>query len=62
MSIYSITVNYTYHDFRHTAKKEGIDKKEDYSYVSYWESAKFNKETNTYRFWKFYQTVFTPAF
>ncbi len=62
MSIYLTTINCTYHDSKHTAKEEGIDKKEDYSCISYQKDAKFNEGTNTARFWKFYQTVFDPAY
>src|SRR6266540_2184080 len=61
MSIYSTTVNCTYHDFKHLS--EGIiDKKEDYSCIPYWRTAKFNEGTNAYRFWEFYQLAFPPAF
>ncbi len=61
MSIYSTTVNCTYHDSKHLLEGE-IDKKEDYSCISCWRDAKFNKGTNTYRFWKFYQLAFPPAY
>src|SRR6266536_1987983 len=61
MSIYSTTVNCTYHDSKHLLGGE-IDKKEDYSCISCWRDAKFNKGTNTYRFWKFYQLAFPPAY
>src|SRR6266498_5717189 len=61
MSIYSTTVNCTYHDFKHLS--EGIiDKKEDYSCIPCWRSAKFNEGTNAHRFWEFYQLAFLPAF
>ncbi len=60
MSIYSITVNCIYHDSKHTIKEEDIDKKKNYSYASCWESIRFSKETNVYRFWKsFIQLVNT---
>src|SRR6266540_4347895 len=61
MSIYSTTVNCTYHDFKHLS--EGIiDKKEDYSCILCWRTAKFNEGTNAYRFWEFYQLAFSPAY
>jgi|SRR6266498_2286869 len=61
MSIYSTTVNCTYHDSKHLS--EGIiNKKEDYSCTLCWETAKFNEGTNVYRFWEFYQLVFLPAY
>ncbi len=62
MSIYSITVNCTYHDSKHITEEEDINKKKDYSYVFYWEIAKFNEESNIYRFWEFYQIVFALAY
>ena len=62
MSIYSIIVNCTHHNSRHITKEEGIDKKENYSCISCWKDAKFNKGTNVARFWKFYQTVFDLAY
>src|SRR6266542_2800802 len=61
MSIYSTTVNCTYHDSKHISEGT-IDKKEDYSYTLYWETAKFNKETSAHRFWEFYQLAFLPAY
>src|SRR6266498_1563520 len=61
MSIYSITVNCTYHDSKHLSEGT-IDKKEDYSCILCWETAKFNEGTNAHRFWKFYKLVFPPAF
>src|SRR6266540_4789037 len=61
MSIYSTTVNCTYHDSKHLS--EGIiDKKEDYSCTLCWGTAKFNERTNVHRFWEFYQLAFPPAF
>ncbi len=61
MSIYSITVNCTYHDSKHLL--EGIiEKKENYSCILCWETAKFNEGTNAYRFWKFYQLAFPLAY
>src|SRR6266540_903553 len=61
MSIYSITVNCTYHDSKHLSEGT-IDKKEDYSCILCWGTAKFNEETNAHRFWEFYQLAFPPAF
>src|SRR6266545_3829028 len=61
MSIYSTTVNCTYHDSKHISEGT-IDKKEDYSYILCWETAKFNEGTNAHRFWEFYQKAFPPAF
>src|SRR6266545_6842772 len=61
MSIYSTTVNCTYHDSKHIS--EGIiDKKEDYSCTLCWEIAKFNEGTSAHRFWEFYQLAFLPAY
>src|SRR6266545_211921 len=61
MSIYSTTVNCTYHDSKHIS--EGIiDKKEDYSCIPCWGTAKFNEGTSAHRFWEFYQLAFPPAF
>src|SRR6266542_6194879 len=61
MNIYLTTINCTYHDSKHLS--EGIiDKKEDYSCIPCWESAKFNKGTSVHRFWEFYQLAFPPAF
>ena len=61
MSIYSIIVNCTYHDSKHLS--EGIiEKKEDYSCIPCWRDAKFNKGTNAYRFWEFYQLAFPLAY
>src|SRR6266540_4651557 len=61
MSIYSTTVNCTYYDSKHLS--EGvIDKKEDYSYILCWETAKFNEGTNAHRFWEFYQLAFPPVY
>ncbi len=61
MSIYSTTVNCTYHDFKHLS--EGIiDKKEDYSCIPCWGTAKFNEGISAHRFWEFYQLAFPPAF
>ena len=50
MSIYSTTINCTYYNSKHIIEEEDIDKKEDYSYIPCWETAKFNEETNIYRF------------
>ncbi len=61
MSIYSITVNCTYHDSKHLAI-ENIEKKKDYSCILCWRDVKFNKGTNAYRFWEFYQLTFLPAY
>src|SRR6266542_855481 len=61
MSIYSTTVNCTYHDSKHLSEGT-IDKKEDYSCIPCWGIAKFNKGTSAYRFWEFYQLAFPPAF
>src|SRR6266540_6068580 len=61
MSIYSTTVNCTYHDSKHLSEGT-IDKKEDYSCISYWGTAKFNEGINAYRFWEFYKLTFSPAY
>src|SRR6266542_4484831 len=61
MSIYSITVNCIYHDSKHLSEGT-IDKKEDYSYILCWETAKFNKGISAHRFWEFYQLAFLSAF
>src|SRR6266498_4378531 len=61
MSIYSTTVNCTYHDSKHLSEGT-IDKKEDYSCVRCWGKAKFNEGTSAHRFWKFYQLAFPLAF
>src|SRR6266498_2471044 len=61
MSIYSTTVNCTYHDSKHISKGT-IDKKEDYSCTLCWETAKFNERTNAHRFWEFYQLAFPLAY
>src|SRR6266540_3655447 len=61
MSIYSTTVNCTYHDSKHLSEGT-IEKKEDYSCTLCWETAKFNEGTNAHRFWKFYQLAFPPAY
>src|SRR6266540_196407 len=61
MSIYSTTVNCTYHNFKHISE-ETINKKKDYSYTFYWRTAKFNEGTNAHRFWEFYQLAFLPAY
>ncbi len=34
MSIYLITVNYTYHDLKHITEEKDIEKKKDYSCIS----------------------------
>src|SRR6266498_141925 len=61
MSIYSTIVNCTHHDSKHLS--EGIiDKKEDYSCILCWGTAKFNEGISTHRFWEFYQLAFLPAF
>ncbi len=57
-----MTVNCTYHNLKHVIKEEGINKKKDYSYTSCQKIAKFNKGTNTYRFWKFYQIIFVSIY
>src|SRR6266540_4074452 len=61
MSIYSTTVNCTYHDSKHLSEGT-IEKKEDYSCILCWEKARFNEGTNAYRFWEFYQLAFPSAF
>src|SRR6266498_2613110 len=61
MSIYSTTVNCTYHDSKHLSEGT-IEKKEDYSCISCWGNAKFNEGTSAHRFWEFYQLAFPPAF
>src|SRR6266542_1520227 len=61
MSIYSITVNCTYHDSKHLSEGT-IEKKEDYSCIPYWREAKFNEGTNAQRFWEFYKLIFPPIF
>ncbi len=61
MSIYSTTVNCTYHDSKHLLKGT-VEKKEDYSCTLCWETAKFNEGTNAHRFWEFYQLAFPPAY
>ena len=61
MSIYLTTVNCTYHNSKHLSEGT-IDKKEDYSCILYWGTAKFNERTNAYRFWEFYKLAFLPVF
>ncbi len=61
MSIYSTTVNCTYHDSKYLSEGT-IKKKEDYSCILCWESAKFNEGTSMHRFWEFYQLAFSPAY
>ncbi len=61
MSIYSTTVNCTYHDSKHISEGT-IDKKEDYSCIPCWGTAKFNEGTSAHRFWEFYQVAFPPAY
>src|SRR6266542_3596378 len=61
MSIYSTTVNCTYHDSKHLSEGT-INKKEDYSCIPCWGIAKFNEGTSAHRFWKFYQLAFPLAF
>src|SRR6266540_2542190 len=52
MSIYSTTVNCTYHDSKHFSEGT-IEKKEDYSCIPCWGSAKFNEGTSAHRFWPY---------
>ena len=61
MSIYSTIVNCTYHDSKHLSKGT-VEKKEVYSCTLCWGTVKFNKGTNTLRFWEFYQLAFPPAY
>src|SRR6266498_4111299 len=61
MSIYSTVVNCTHHDSKHLSEGT-IDKKEDYSCILCWGTAKFNEGTSAHRFWEFYQLAFLPAF
>ncbi len=61
MNIYLITVNCTYYDSKHLSKRT-IDKKEDYSCIFCWGSAKFNERTSVHRFWEFYQLAFSPVY
>src|SRR6266498_1447769 len=61
MSIYSTIVNCTHHDSKHISE-EIIDKKEDYSCILCWGTAKFNEGTSAHRFWEFYQLAFPPAY
>src|SRR6266540_339755 len=61
MSIYSTTVNCTYHDSKHISEGT-IDKKEDYFCTLCSGTAKFNEGTNMHRFWEFYQLAFLPAY
>src|SRR6266508_6803416 len=61
MSIYSTIVNYTHHDSKHLSEGT-IDKKEDYSCIPCWGTAKFNEGTSAHRFWEFYQLAFSPAY
>src|SRR6266540_5842329 len=61
MSIYLTTVNCTYHDSKHLSEGT-IDKKEDYSCILCWRTAKFNERTNMHRFWEFYQLAFPLAY
>ncbi len=61
MSIYSTTVNCTYHDSKHLSERT-IEKKEDYSCILCWGNVKFNEGTSAYRFWEFYQLAFPPAY
>src|SRR6266540_2532526 len=61
MSIYSTIVNCAHHDSKHLSEGT-IDKKEDYSCVLCWGTAKFNEGTSAHRFWEFYQLAFPPAF
>ncbi len=50
MSIYSTTVNYTNYNVKYNIKEKDIEKKEDYSYIPYWENTKFNEGTNAAQF------------
>src|SRR6266540_2262721 len=61
MSIYSTIVNCTQHDSKHLSEGT-IDKKEDYSCILCWGTAKFNEGTSAHRFWEFYQLAFPPAY
>ncbi len=61
MSIYSTTVNCTYHDSKHLSEGT-INKKEDYSCIPCWGSIKFNEKISMHRFWKFYQLAFSLAY
>src|SRR6266540_4070379 len=61
MSIYSTIVNCTHHNSKHLSEGT-IDKKEDYSCIPCWGTAKFNEGTSAHRFWEFYQLIFPPAF
>src|SRR6266542_4251527 len=61
MSIYSTTVNCTYHDSKHLSEGT-IEKKEDYSCTLCWGTAKFNEGTSAHRFWEFYKLAFPSAF
>src|SRR6266542_1115235 len=61
MSIYSTTVNCTYHNSKHLSEGT-IEKKKDYSCISCWGSAKFNEGTSAHKFWEFYQLAFPLAF
>src|SRR6266542_2939993 len=61
MSIYSTTINCTYHDSKHISE-ETIDKKEDYSCTLCWRTAKFNEGTSMHRFLEFYQLAFPLAY
>src|SRR6266540_3963954 len=61
MSIYSTTVNCTYHDSKYLSEGT-IKKKEDYSCILCWKKVKFNEETNVHRFWEFYQLAFLSAY
>ncbi len=61
MSIYSTTVNCTYHDSKHLSRGT-IDKEKDYSCILCWGTAKFNEGTNAYRFWEFYKLAFPSAY
>src|SRR6266498_4989559 len=61
MSIYSTMVNCTYHDSKHLSEGT-IDKKEDYSCILCWRTAKFNEGTSAHKFWEFYKFAFPPAY
>src|SRR6266542_6629633 len=61
MSIYLTIVNYTHHDSKHLSEGT-IDKKEDYSCIPCWGTAKFNEGTSAHKFCEFYKLAFPPAF
>src|SRR6266498_97660 len=61
MSIYSTTVNCTYHDSKYLSEGT-IETKEDYSCILCWGSVKFTEGTSVHRFWEFYRLAFPPAY